>query len=168
MPTPRLASRWLNHAVLVSTRSPSRISVPMVTISALLRLFSPSCILLFYNPCDGSSREERHPPRIRRRLRPRPALGEALRSHSTSGRHGGASGARPRPRPGPHAARLPPARRRERDGAGGVSSVGREVECSGRRTGAAEPEAIARARGRGAGATGAGGRRRGGSGGDPG
>src|SRR3712207_215775 len=49
MPTPRAASRSLSHAVLVSTRSPSSISVPMVTISALFRLFCPSCMLLFYN-----------------------------------------------------------------------------------------------------------------------
>src|SRR5215216_4005428 len=47
MPTPRAAMRALNHAVLVSTRSPSSISVPTVTISALF-MFCPSRTLLSY------------------------------------------------------------------------------------------------------------------------
>src|SRR5215211_7552294 len=47
MPTPRAARRALNHAVLVSTRSPSNISVPTVTISALF-MFCPSRTLLSY------------------------------------------------------------------------------------------------------------------------
>jgi hypothetical protein len=53
MLTPRAASLWLIQAVFVSTRSPSSISVPMVTISALFMSLRPLCIGLFYNPPDG-------------------------------------------------------------------------------------------------------------------
>src|SRR5215212_224949 len=112
MPTPR-AARWaLNHAVLVSTRSPSSISVPMVTISAL-SMFCPSRTLVFYNPPNGRP----HGARNRGRLRAREALGETIRPHAEGGRYGREPGASSRPRPYPGASGRSAARRGEGDGA---------------------------------------------------
>src|SRR5919109_1603640 len=118
MPTPRAARRALNHAVLVSTRSPSSISVPMVTISAL-SMFRPSRTLVFYNPPNGRP----HAARNRGHLREREALGETLRQHPEGGRYGSEPGSISRPRPGAGASGRAPARRGEGDGARGVPAA---------------------------------------------
>src|SRR5215204_5448482 len=116
MPTPSPASRWLIQAVFVSTRSPSSISVPTVTISAL-SMFFPSCTQIFYNPPDGGPREDPHSPRKSRSLRPFQALGEALRTHPEGDGHRRESGAGSRSRDEQGTLICPAARRCPRDGA---------------------------------------------------
>src|SRR5829696_2386206 len=159
MPTPSPARRWLIQAVFVSTRSPRSISVPMVTISAL-SMFFPSFMLVFYNPPYEGLREHADSAPRRRRPGPLPALGEALRPHPEGGGHRRGTGKGPRPRRGPDAPVRPHTRRRARERTRTVSEARGRVGSSRRRTGTAEPEALARARRCGAGAARTGYRRR--------
>src|SRR5829696_6916450 len=144
MATPSSARCWLIQAVFVSTRSPRSISVPMVTISALSMLF-PFIMVVFYNPPHGGLRERAHCTGGRRILRPFEALGETLRPHLEGGGHRRSPCPRPRPRRGQGAPLRPHPRRGTRDRTGGVPEARRRMEPSRRRTGEAEPKALARA-----------------------
>src|SRR5215204_3706544 len=130
METPRAASLPLIQAALVSSRSPSRISVPMVRISALLKWFVRAsgavpifsfCIPLFYNP----HHDRRRPPRSCQNLCPRTPLSQTLRPHLARGRHRGTPCRNPRHRPEESLPRRPPARRGPGGGQGGAFAGGR-------------------------------------------